>query len=278
MFKNILLAVDGSAYTDSVLSHGIELAGRFGSRLNLLTVADVRIFEWASAVGSDGFISIVPSSSYQEASRSLLEEKCDKILAKCTHLLRESGIPFSAQKSIGAPVDLILEHALVADLLVLGKRGEFARWDARSLGATVEAVSRLVRKPLLAVGQEFSPIRDILVGYDGSDHANRALQYAAHLAEAAGGRVGVLCVSDDSELAGYYLGLASTYLAGYKVGVNTLALTGRPDEILVRHAAAEGYGMIAIGAYGHSRIRETLLGSTTDHILRQAETPLLLAK
>jgi len=60
--------------------------------------------------------------------------------------------------------------------------------------------------------------------------------------------------------------------------VNTLALTGRLDEILVRHAAAEGYGMIAIGAYGHSRIRETLLGSTTDHILRQAETPLLLAK
>ncbi len=278
MFKNILLAVDGSTYTDSVLSHGIELAGRFSSHLSLLTVADVRIFEWASAVGSDGFISIVPSSSYQEASRSLLEEKCDKILAKSSALLKQSGIPFSAHKSIGAPVDVILEHSQTADMLILGQRGEFAHWDAKTLGATVEEVSRMVRKPVLAVRQEFAPIRDILVGYDGSDHANRALQYAAHLAEAAGGKVGVLCVSEDNELANHYLGIASTYLGNYKVTAETFILTGRPDEALVKHAAQKQYSLIAIGAYGHSLIRETLLGSTTDRILRQAETPLLLAK
>jgi len=43
MFKNILLAVDGSNYTDSVLSHGIFLAKKFKSRLHLITVADIRI-------------------------------------------------------------------------------------------------------------------------------------------------------------------------------------------------------------------------------------------
>jgi nucleotide-binding universal stress UspA family protein len=278
MFKNIMLAVDGSAYTDAVLSHGIELAKHFSSHLMVLTVADVRIFEWASAVGSDGFISIVPSGSYQDASRSLLEEKCDKILARCAELLQESQVAFSVEKSIGAPVDIILEQAQVADLLVMGKRGEFARWDNKALGATVESVSRMVRKPLLVVKQEFQHIKKILIGYDGSDHANRALQYAAHIAEAAGGSVGVVCVTDDSELSRHYCGLAHSYLKNYHLAVSEERLAGHPDEVLVKYASENQYDLIAIGAYGHSRMREALLGSTTDHILRKAECPVLLAK
>jgi nucleotide-binding universal stress UspA family protein len=278
MFKNILLAVDGSAYTDSILSHGIELTRRFSSHLMVLTVADVRIFEWASAVGSDGFISIVPSGSYQDTSKSLLDEKCDKILARCTELLKESGVDFAVEKSIGAPVDIILEQTLVADLLVMGKRGEFARWGAKTLGATVESVGRLVRKPLLVVGQEFSPFKKILVGYDGSDHANRALQYAAHIAEAVEGHVGVVCVTDDLDLANHYCRLAGIYLKSYRVQVETVALPGLPDDVLVRYARENSFDLICIGAYGHSRIREALLGSTTEHILRQVASPILLAK
>ena len=278
MFKNIMLAVDGSAYTDSVLSSGVELARLFSSHLMVLTVADVRIFEWASAVGSDGFISIVPSGSYQDASRSLLEEKCDKILAKCSELLKQRKLSFSVEKSIGAPVDIILEQAQVADLLVMGKRGEFARWDNKALGATVESVSRMVRKPLLVVKQEFQTFKDIIIGYDGSDHANSALQYAAHIAEAAGGTIGVVCVTDDMELSHHACGMAQNYLKNYKVSVTTQTLSGHPDDVLVRQANDTPYDLIAIGAYGHSRIREALLGSTTERILRQADCPVLLAK
>lgn len=278
MFKNILLAVDGSGFTDAVLSHGIELAKNFSSHLMLVTVADVRIFEWASAVGSDGFISIVPSGAYQDASRNLLEEKCDKILIKCSELLKESEVSYTAEKSIGSPVDIILEQAHVADLLILGKRGEFARWDNKALGATVESVSRTVRKPLLVVQHEFHPIRSVLVGYDGSDHANKALQYAAHMAEAASGEVSVLSVTEDKELGQHYCSLASTYLKSYRVKVQAAAVPGHPSDALVHYAVKNNYDMISIGAYGHSRIHEALLGSTTDQILRSATSPVLLAK
>jgi len=278
VFKNILLAVDGSAYTDPVLTHGIELAQYFASRLMVLTVADVRIFEWAAAVGSDGFISIAPSGSYQEASRSLLEEKCDKILAKCRERLAGSGLDFTVEKGIGAPADLILEQAQVADLLVMGKRGEFARWDLKGLGATVDVVSRIVHKPLLVTGLEFKSIRKILVGYDSSDHAHRALQYAAHIAEAARGSISILSVSDDAGLAEHHCTQAATYLKSYRVAAESSSRPGHPDEELVRHSTRQACDLIAIGAYGHSRIREALLGSTTAHIIRQSTLPVLLAK
>lgn len=278
MFKNIMLAIDGSAYTDGVLAYGIELARHFESHLTVLTVADVRIFEWASAVGSDGFISIVPSGSYQDASRNLLEEKCDKILARCSELLRESQIAFTAEKSVGAPVDVILERAQVADLLLMGKRGEFARWEKKALGVTVESVSRLVRRPLMIVRQEFVPIRKILVGYDGSDHANRALQLAAHIAEKSEGEIHVACCQDDRELASHYCDTAMGYLKSYRTTASAQAYSGHPDEALVRLTHDHEFELIAIGAYGHSRIREALLGSTTVHIMRHAACPVLLAK
>ncbi len=278
MFKSILLAVDGSAYTESILAHGIELAQRFSSRLMILTVADVRVFEWASAVGSDGFISIAPTGNYQEASRTLLDDKCDKILAKCRERLADSGLEYSLEKGIGAPADLILEQSRLADLLVMGKQGEFARWDIKGLGVTVDAVSRLIAKPLLVAAMAYRPIRKILVGCDGSDHANRALQYAAHLAEAVQGTIGLLSVGEDSDLAAHNCDLANAYLRNYRVTVESATLTGHPDEVLVRYCAQKEYDLIAIGAYGHSRIREALLGSTTAHLLRQSTVPVLLAK
>ncbi|HOT97154.1 MAG TPA: universal stress protein [bacterium] len=278
MFKSILLAVDGSAYTESILAHGIELAQRFASRLLILTVADVRIFEWASAVGSDGFISIAPSGSYQEASRTLLAEKCDKILAKCRERLACTDLDFSMEKSFGAPADLILEQTQIADLLVMGKQGEFARWNVKGLGATVDAVSRMTHKPLLVAGLAYRPIRRILVGYDGSEHANRALQYAAHIAEAGQATIGLLCINDDAELAAHNCERAKAYLQSYRVTVESVTLPGHPEEVLVRYCGLKDYDLIAIGAYGHSRIREALLGSTTTHLLRQSTFPVLLAK
>ena len=51
MIKSILLAVDGSAFTEPVLKYGIELSKKFQALLRVLTVIDIRIFEWAVAIG-----------------------------------------------------------------------------------------------------------------------------------------------------------------------------------------------------------------------------------
>ena len=102
MFKNIMIAVDGSAYTESVLQHAVALSKQFASRIHVLTVVDVRIFEWASAIGADGFVTVVPSGVYQDESLSILDEKCVKILEKCSRLLTEEKVNFKTEKVIGS--------------------------------------------------------------------------------------------------------------------------------------------------------------------------------
>jgi nucleotide-binding universal stress UspA family protein len=278
MFNNLLLAVDGSNYTDGILKTGIYLAKAFNSQIHLLTVADIRVFEWATAVGADGFVPIVPSGIYQEESKKILDEKCDKILEKCSQILNEEQIKFQTHQLVGSPADTILDHLHVADLLIMGKRGEFSSWEKKTLGATTETVSRGSFKPMLVTEKEFKPFKNILIGYDGSKHANNMLLYVAHLAEALNSNVKILCVCNDSELGKGNCKEAKEYLSSYKLEANFEILKGHPDEKITEFATENNYDLIAIGAYGNSRIKEAILGSTTEHILRFSKTSVLLAK
>ncbi len=92
MIKTALLAVDGSAYTETILKYGIDFSKKFKSYLRVLTVVDIRIFEWAVAIGVEGFAPIIPSTTYQEESQKLLEEKANKVLELASQELKKAGV------------------------------------------------------------------------------------------------------------------------------------------------------------------------------------------
>ncbi len=278
MFKNILLAVDGSTYSDTVIQYGIKFAKKFKSHLSVVTVADIRIFEWVSAVGTDGFVPIVPTSVYEQESRKLLDEKCEKINKKVSQWLQKEKCSFSAQKLVGSPTEHILEQSNLADLAIIGKRGEYERWDNSALGATVESVSRNIYKPLVVTKKDFIPIENILLAYDGSAHANKAMQYSGHIAETLKAKITIITVCEDQQVAEHYSREAEKYLNNYQISINHVNVSGSHGRQIVDYAEKSDQSLIAIGAYGHSRLKQALLGSTTDYILRHSKCPVLLAK
>ncbi|MCR4438942.1 MAG: universal stress protein [bacterium] len=278
MVKRILLPVDGSEYTNSVVKHGIDLARRFGARVRLLSVVDVRVFEWVLSVGADGFVPVLPAPGYQEESRKLLEKKAQAVLDKCARALESEGIPHEAETLGGSPVEIICERANLVDLIIMGNRGEYARWATTMLGATLEAVTRHVSKPIMIVQQRFRNVQRMLAAYDGSEHANRALQLAGFFAEYLGAKITVVHVSDDRELSTRICAEGVHYLQAYRAEVDSAWLSGRPDAAVIDLAAKGKYDLIVMGAYGHSRIREAILGSTTVQIMRKSPVPVLMVK
>ncbi|MDZ7338195.1 MAG: universal stress protein [candidate division KSB1 bacterium] len=278
MVKRILLPVDGSEYTNSVLKHGIAMARRFSARVRVLSVVDVRIFEWVLSVGADGFVPVLPAPGYQEESRKLLEKKAQAVLDKCAHALESEGIPFEAETVGGSPVEIICERANLADLIVMGNRGEYARWATSMLGATLEPVTRHVSKPIMIVQQRFREIRRVVAAYDGSEHANRALQMAGFFAERLPAQVTVVNVSDDRDLSARICAEGLHYLQAYDAQVDSATLSGRPETAIIEFATKNRYDLIVMGAYGHSRIREAILGSTTVQLMRKSPIPVLLVK
>jgi nucleotide-binding universal stress UspA family protein len=185
---------------------------------------------------------------------------------------------FELLKISGPPVDVICEQALTVDLVVIGARGEFARWESKMIGATVEAVSRLCNKSILVIDRDFSVPTKMLMAYDGSMNANRALGIAGFMAQHLKVPMVVLTVTDQPEHGRNILREAERYLEAYDVEVTTALAKGTVDEAIVKFAESSDCDVIAMGAYGHSRIREAILGSTTEQIIRKSKVPVLLAK
>jgi len=278
MIKSILLPVDGSPYTDSVLDYGMYLAKKLGATLRVLSVVDIRLFDWSLSGGADSFVPIMPTPEFQEESQKMQHEKADQIIKKAGEILKKSGLPFETFKRAGIPVDEICTMARQNDMVIMGIRGEYERWSDKLLGVTAEAVTRQINKSILLVDKEFKPVESIQIGYDGSDTANKALEISAELAVSLSLPLEVISVFDTEEERKTVLDEAERYLLPYELKYKLRHETGDAAEVLIaaqKNAAKPS--LTVIGSYGHSRLREAIIGSTTVEVMRKA-SPVLLAK
>ncbi len=278
MVKSILLAVDGSAYTDAQLKYAIQIAQSFDATVRVLSIVDVRIFEWAVVMGNDGFVPVMPSTVYKEESHKILDSKAEAVLDKCQSILTAEGVKHSVEKLEGAPADIICEKSPLVDLLIIGARGEFEKWKKKLVGATADAVVREWNKPIIITPKKFNRIKKILFAYDGSERSNRALQLVGVLATRLKTPVTVLTVHDREPIRNKMLQEAKTYLEPYEVALELVGTSGTPEKEIAQVSEAKKCDLILMGAFGHSRIREAILGSTTEQVMRNAQTPVLLSK
>ncbi len=279
MIKSILLAVDGSAFTEPVLQYGLEFAKKFKALLRILTVIDIRIFEWAVAIGVEGFAPIIPSSGYQEESQKLLEQKAEELLRKTEKILTKSNVQYILEKESGNPIDLICDKSRLADMLIMGARGEFAKWSDKMLGATLEAITRLSIKPVFITPRTYRETKKILVAYDGSETACKALSLAAHFSSNLKLPLLVLNVNESEQEGISILNEAKEYLNPYDISaLEEKIVEGDPPERIVQVSKESAIDLIIMGSYGHSRIREAILGSTTVQTMRKANVPVLMAR
>jgi nucleotide-binding universal stress UspA family protein len=279
MIKSILLAVDGSVYTESVLHHGIEWAKSLKAFLRLLTVVDVRVYEWVINSGGEGYMPVMPANVYLDESQKFLAQRADMVLEKVQKKLAGTDIPFEIKKEEGSPVEIICSQARQVDMLIMGSRGDYARWGDNLLGATLESVSRQCKTPLMVVGREVTWPKKIIVAYDRSETSTHALKYSAHLAQSLQLPIDVYTIHDNEQIRIEILQEAKTYLEPYNLSQNFHHEAGDPADIIIRatHDSPEP-GLLIMGSYGHSRIREAILGSTTVQVMRKAKKPILLAK
>jgi len=280
MIRSILLPIDGSTYSKAVLEYGIHLGKALNATLRVLTIVDIRLYEWNISAGSDSFVPVVTSTAFQEETQKMLQQKSKAIMDKAQSILRKSGLSYEAETVNGIPADEITDRSKISDLIILGARGEYERWGSHDLGATVEVAARQISKPILLVDKTFTPFQRILCGYNGSDASNRALQISAYLAKELQLLLQVLAVGVSDEERSALLKEAGKYLEPYDIEFQLRheAEHSAVDALINARSVAPFDMLLSIGSFGHSRLREAILGSTTVQIMRKAAKPILLAR
>ena len=279
MIKSILLAVDGSVYTDSVLDHGIDLAKRLNAFIRVVTIVDVRIYEWVLNTGGEGYMPVIPSNVFHDESFKFHNEREDALIASVNDKLKSTQIKFETEKIEGSPVEMICELSRQVDLVVLGARGDYARWGDRMLGATLESVSRQSHAPIMVVDQKFRSFEHITCAYDRSEYSSHALKLTAFLGSSLKYPVEVVNIDNDAQERKATLEEAKKYLDPHQVAAQYRHEAGDAAEILIQITRdAPKSTVLLMGSYGHSRIREAIIGSTTVQVMRSALKPIIVAR
>ena len=121
-------------------------------------------------------------------------------------------------------------------------------------------------------------IKTLTLAYDGSERASKAMHAAAEFAIELDAPLTVITVARDARMGDRVLDEARHYLEPYGVKASFKLLSGHAHEEIVRFLSATDTDLLFIGAYGHSRIIEMVLGSTTEYVLRNAPCPVFLSR
>jgi len=277
MFNRILVPTDGSSTAAAAVHHALELATAFDSTLVGLYVVDVRVIEGPLLQTLTPLWGDVPAPSWQADITESLEERGREVLDTFAERARQADRPVETSLEIGIVPEVIVEKAKSADIVVLGRRGEHAEFGDQPVGATAHGVARRSAKPILVCPRGEVPLERPLVAYDGSDHACRALSLAVAYAERRHAPLHLVAVRSRREDAEALLDEAETFADGHDLApVRHARESDHPSETILQVADEVAADLLVMGAYGKGRLREFLLGSTTEAILTRFPHPVLL--
>lgn len=272
-YKTILAYVDVDAGIASTpaLTAAAAVAGRFRAHVTALHVEP------------DIYIPIGPTFPAQmiEWQERSAEERTAAARKVVEAVERSAGTPIEWRTERGDPGVVAATHALYADLIVTSMHtGNPKRAD---INLVFESVLLSTGRPVLAIPTAPNSAaigKRVLIAWKASRGAARAVQEALpFLAKAEAVQVFELHDEAERPTRAYGADIA-LHLSRHGIAVEVghgPAADGEVGKAVLERARAFGADLIVAGAYGHTRMREYVLGGTTVHLLRNAQVPVLMA-
>jgi nucleotide-binding universal stress UspA family protein len=277
MIKNILIPVDGSANSDIALEYGIYIAARINAAISGLHVLDVNLLQGPMLTDISGAVGMSPYDGFFEAVETSLNEKADFVIKNFRERCRKSGLEAEIKKTIGKIDEIIIEEAASADLILMAKKGEhFHLKEGGLLGSVAQAVIRHCGKPVIITPDKFLEIESMGIAFDGSPSAKKALEFSLILSKQAVWPLTAIIITPDEQKAARLNSQIEEAAEAQETECEAIILTGKEGEEILNFIKEGAVELMVMGAWGHNRLRELLLGSTTSQVLQKSLIPVLL--
>ena len=276
-FKNLLLHLDHSSGCKNRLELAFALAKKYDALITgLFVVPDYVVPSYVEAQISVDLITDVTEKALARAGDTLAEYR---------KLADDAGVRMDAHVLEGQVIPILREHSKYSDLLILGQDNPDDP-DNASYGLAdallFEGACACIMVP--HSGKLATPGKRVLLTWNASRESARALREALPILAAAEDVVVLSSEPDDAdteiarghphadELAHF---LESHGIKSISSGIADLDIS--TSDAILGQAAEMNADLIVMGAYGHARLREIILGGVTRDLLKQSTVPLFLA-
>jgi nucleotide-binding universal stress UspA family protein len=279
---NIVSLIDGSEYSDSICELSAWFAKRLDASIDVVHVLGRRdVSENASnlsgSIGLGARSSLLEELSELDAKKAkLVAQRGRELLENAQAYLTNAGVEQVSTKLRNAEIiETIADYESTTDLIVLGKRGMGADYDKMHLGSNLERVARSSQKPVLVASRVIRPIKRFMIAFDGGNSVWKAIEYACSNSNFTDLHCSLITVGENnSNAAGLERAAKTLRDAGYEVEAEVVS--GEPESAIAAKVESADIHLLLMGAYGHSRIRNLIIGSTTTEMLRSCKIPVLL--
>ena len=279
MVKTILIPTDGSDYGKTAIDYGIYIAKKLDAQLIGLHVVDVGLMQGPVFSDISGSIGLPPYQEFLPVIEAGLDERAEAILKAFRGRCEAAELYPEARKAIGIIDEMIIEEGKKTDWILLAQRGEhFHLTKGSILGSTAELVVRKSGKPVMVTPATYQDIESMSLAYDGSPPADNALKLAVNLSEKAAWPLTIICITGDQAVADKLHKKIEAYLEPVQIDCETIMIRGQEDREIMKFIREGSVELLVMGAYGHNRLRELLVGSTTSDVIRKSKIPVLLTR
>jgi nucleotide-binding universal stress UspA family protein len=294
MFKNIMLPVDGSHFSELALPLAVRVAERSNARLHVVRVHTPPVATAESIVNAD----------YEDLVRDWERDSLQVALERAT----ASGIAATAHLIDGPIVHALQKYieAAAIDLVVMSTHGRSGIKRA-VLGSVAEQCVRKTEVPILllrpradddVLPAHFVDWRRVVVPLDGTEQSEAVLPHAVDFARLTGAEIVLtraalvpfeVSITIDPEGLKDYAARVHTEAAIYlrtvqqtlpsDIKVRYETITGdRASDAILKFAEKAGADLIAMATHGRSGWARIAVGSVAETVLHKSATPILLIK
>ena len=278
MIKKLLVGIDTSEHSRNAQAYAFHIAHRLNASLIGLHVVDIVSIEGSFFHDISGSLGLEPYLDFSSKMREVLTARGRAVLDEFAAAAARENLPVETVLDMGIVANQVCDRARSVDLVMIGHRGVNERFSSGLLGSTAEAVARKCPRPLFISPMKFREIQRMVLAYDGSERAARAMRAAAEFASSLGIPIAIVTVARDQKTGERTLEEARKYFEPYSLQAEFKLLGGHANEEIVKFIKDYEADLLFIGAYGHSRIIEMVLGSTTEYVLRNTPCPVFLSR
>lgn len=282
--NQVMACIDGSPQAAAVCDCAAWASRKLDAPLTLLHVLDQQ--QYPAAGNLSGIIGL-GSREYLLEELAALDEKRSKLALEEGRMMLDAARQRAITAGVAQPdvrqrhgdlVESLRELESDIRLLVIGKQGEDSGADTALIGSHLESVIRTLHRPILVTPTGFTAPDSVMLAFDGSATTRKGVEMIASSPLFKGIPIHLVMVGADTGDSRALLESARDALraAGFEVQIAIRA--GEVEPTLHAYQAEHRIGLLVMGAYGHSRIRQFLVGSTTTNMIRTTTTPLLLLR
>jgi len=282
----VLACIDGATLTESVCDYAAWVSQKTDTPLTLLhtinhhqETSDTSDLSGNIGLGSQEHLLEEITSLEQQQSK-LKMQRGKLILQTATDYLQKQDFNNSTStQRHGDLIEAVIDLENSIRVLVLGLRGQAHDKQENKIGAKLEALIRSLHRPILIVNGEYKQPKQIMIAYDGSSAADKAVEMVASSPLYKGLTCHLVCVNKNENTATKLLEQATKKLeSADDINVIVTQLKGKADHELCAYQEKNDIDLTVMGAFSHTRLHDMLLGSFTHKMLVNTKIPLLLLR